>query len=805
MPGTMSLKSAKLVCLLTLLLAGTASAQPGPGGGASTGGEAILDRARAAMIVDPRDVIRLVGEARVALKTQPESQSTEVQRIRALWLESEATARLGDPDQAGILAARALADVVKVEPGGKLNGDILMTQGAIALDKSQTQRAFGLFRQAHAIFLKIGDTRAQAIALQNIGTIYSDAGDQRSVLRYYAEAAEVHPGDQGLAQTAANNLGTAYKALGDMVRADSQFRQALALARTIKSPVLEVRALNNLASVALLRGRLSEAERYADRGLSLARLAHTDEWAPFLWGVRAQIALKKGDVARAVALFGRTFAGVDLAKTTFYFRDFHESASEAYRRNGDADMALRHLQALKRLDDEAREIRSSTNAALSAAQFDYSNQELKIARLSQAQLASRARLQLVGLAGSLLLLAITLGAFFWIRRSRNETRAANRQLATSNVALDKALRAKSEFLATTSHEIRTPLNGILGMTQVLMGRRGLDGTVRDQVRLIDSAGNTMKAIVDDILDMAQIEQGRVQIERSVVALPTLMHDIAGLWRGAAEQKGIALNVDLTGAPALICEDERKLRQITFNLLSNAIKFTHAGSVGLRVMSDGVGEAERMIISVEDTGIGIADDQLAPIFEPFRQADGGTTRQFGGTGLGLAISSKLAAALGGTITPQSQVGVGSTFTVALPMRRHTAPIARVQSADFPRSLADASVILIEQNPLFASMIEACLDDVAARVTVVEEITEIADMADIVLFGGDLDPAAIEQLRASIPHSLLIFLGNSGDAPLLATLADGVVPHVMPPLHLPGALENFIADRGAPSSPVQAAVA
>jgi signal transduction histidine kinase len=797
----MSLKTVRLALLLTLGVAGAGWAQAGP----STSSDAILDRARAAMIVDPKEVVRLVAEARVALAAQPNSPATELARTRALWLESEAKERLGDFDGAETVAGRALADIRRIEPNGKLHGDILMTQGAIALDKSETQRAFQLFRQAHAIFLRIGDTRAQAIALQNIGTIYSDAGDQRSVLRYYAQAAEVHPGDQGLAQTAANNLGTAYKALGDLVRAESQYKQALALAQRVKSPVLEVRALNNLASVALLRGRLREAERYADRGLTLARSADAAEWTPFLWGVKAQIALRKGDIATAVALFARTFVGADLAKTTFNFRDFHESASEAYRLQGNAEMALHHLQALKRLDDEAREIRSSTNAALSAAQFDYSNQELKIARLSQAQLAARARLQLVGLAGSLLLLAITLVAFLWIRRSRNATRAANRQLETSNAALDKALRAKSEFLATTSHEIRTPLNGILGMTQVLMGRRGLDGAVRDQVRLIDSAGNTMKAIVDDILDMAQIEQGRVQIERSVVALPALMQDIAGLWRGAAEQKGIALDVDVTDAPSMICEDERKLRQITFNLLSNAIKFTHTGAVRLHVTSRGDGEAEQMIISVEDTGVGIADDQLAPIFEPFRQADGGTTRQFGGTGLGLAISSKLAAALGGTITAQSEVGVGSTFTVVLPMRRHAAPAASARPTGSPRSLAEATVILIEQNPLFASMIEACLEDVAVSVTVAEDIAQIASPADIVLFGDDLPSDAFEQLRGAIPDALLIFLGDSAEAPLLAGRADGVIPHVMPPLHLPGALDDLLAARDIHVTPLQAAAA
>ncbi|MDB5719006.1 MAG: tetratricopeptide repeat protein [Sphingomonas bacterium] len=794
-------KIATLTVVLPMMVAGVASAQAPSAAPA----EATLERARNAMIVDPKQVITLVGQARTTLAATPPSEERELLQTRALWLESEALARLGDLDRAERSAIRALSAVNRLQPGSKLHGDILMTQGAIGLDNNQMQRAFQLFRQAHAIFLQLGDTRAQAIALQNIGTIYSDAGDQRSVLRYYAQAAEVHRGDIGLAQTAANNLGTAYKELGDLARADIEYHRALTLARAVKSPLLEVRALNNLASVALLRGRLAEAVRYADRGLTLAPKADADEWTPFLWGVKAQIALQRNNLPEAVALFARTFAGADLKTTSFYFRDFHRSASEAYRRAGDPELALQHLTAFKRLDDEAREIRSSTNAALAAAQFDYSNQELKIAKLSQAQLAARARLQLMVLAGSLLLLAITLGAFFWIRRSRNETRVANRQLESSNSALDKALKAKSEFLATTSHEIRTPLNGILGMTQVLMGRRELDTVVRDQVRLIDSAGNTMKAIVDDILDMAQIEQGRVQIERGPIALPALIEGIAGLWRAAAEQKGISLEVELDDVPAMICEDERKLRQIAFNLLSNAIKFTPSGMVRLRVSTSVEHGEERMRIAVSDTGIGIAADQLGPIFEPFRQADGGTTRNFGGTGLGLAISSKLAGALDGTIEATSEIGAGSCFTLVLPLRRQAAAVTNIPARGQPTCLRDAAVILVEDNPLFASMIEACLDDATREILVVDTLAEVPGGGDVVLIGENVSGEEVAAFRAACPRALLFLLGDADGAAGLGPQVDGVVARAMPPLDLASDLDALVTARAAPATSPASALA
>ncbi|WBH14985.1 ATP-binding protein [Sphingomonas radiodurans] len=747
---------------------------------------ATLDRARAAMVVDPHKVVALVAQARRELASAPGDVAGE--RIRADWLEAEALGRLGELDRALTISARALADAERLQPGTKLHGDILMTQGAIALDQNRVREAFTLLRRAHAIFAKLGETRSQAIALQNIGTIYSFAGDQRSVLRYYAQAAEVHADDPALLQAAANNLGLAYRELGEYDRAEAQFRTALKLARTLESPVLEVRVWNNLAAVALLQKRYVEAIRFADRGLAAASDSDTAEWRPFLWGVKAQVALARGDVPQAVALFDRTFAGVELAKTNFYFRDFHASAMKAFEASGDMPRALQHMAAFKRLDDEAREIRSSTNAALAAAQFDFSTQELRIARLRQGQLQrdiaierARAHQQLLLLLGALALAIVSTAAFFWIRRSRNETRVANRQLETTNTALDKALKAKSEFLATTSHEIRTPLNGILGMTQVIMQRRDLDRGVRDQVRLIDSAGSTMRAIVDDILDMAQIEQGRVQVERSDVALPGLIEDVAGLWRAAAERKGLTFEVDLTDAPAMIEEDERKLRQIGFNLLSNAVKFTAAGTIRVRAAADG----DRLVLAITDTGIGIAPAQHEAIFEPFQQADNSTARQFGGTGLGLAISRKLAQALDGDISVVSALGEGSVFTLSLPLRVIDAPAGRMAGGDGTvSSVADACVFVVEPNPLFAAMIEACLGE-AAKVVMVDEVAEVTDAADVIVVDEEASVDKIARLRSIAPNALIVVLGDAaGDA-------DGAVARTMPPLHLPAALDELLA--------------
>ncbi len=244
------------VALLSLAIAPlTAHAEP----------SATLDEARAAMVRDPHEVVRLVAKAVQELGTA-QDRDTQLKRVRADWLRAEALSRLGRTAEAETISAGALAHVRGLEPQSQLHGDILMTRGGIALDTNRVKDAFELFRGAYEIFRKTGETRSQAIALQNIGTIYSFAGDQRSVLRYYAQAQEVHAGDKALAQAAANNLGTAYRELKDYTKADAQFRRAITLARELDSPVLEARALNNLASVALLRGRPDEANAKLTEG-----------------------------------------------------------------------------------------------------------------------------------------------------------------------------------------------------------------------------------------------------------------------------------------------------------------------------------------------------------------------------------------------------------------------------------------------------------------------------------------------------------------------------------------------------------
>ncbi len=249
------------------------------------------------------------------------------------------------------------------------------------------------------------------------------------------------------------------------------------------------------------------------------------------------------------------------------------------------------------------------------------------------------------------------------------TRAFERE-ARSRQAAEDLSRAKTSFIATTSHELRTPLNGLLGSLSFL-AQSDLTPDQARYARMAQSSGDALLAVINDVLDFSRIESGGIQLE-DIAFLPTqVLSDFASMYSMLAEQKNLeySVTIDLEDDLALHGDPER-IRQILNNLIGNALKFTDSGSVRVQACLDKarLGATKNLIIEVSDTGIGIPEDKVKAIFEPFAQADGSTSRRFGGSGLGLSISAKLAQAMGGNLTVTSQPGVGSTFRLTLPLRK-----------------------------------------------------------------------------------------------------------------------------------------
>ena len=244
----------------------------------------------------------------------------------------------------------------------------------------------------------------------------------------------------------------------------------------------------------------------------------------------------------------------------------------------------------------------------------------------------------------------------------------NAEIQQKAEALELSTRYKSEFLANMSHELRTPLNSILLLSRLMAENEAMDREHQEYAEVIQSSGQGLLSLIDEILDLSKIEAGKMELDRANIKIDEVMLNMASLFNPLAKEKALKLVIDKTNdVPEFFHTDKMRLEQILKNLLSNAIKFTTEGVVTLNIEKNE--NLNALIFKVQDTGVGIAPDKQGMVFEAFQQADGSTRRKFGGTGLGLSISRELAKLLGGYIDLTSKENQGSTFTLTLPIDKN----------------------------------------------------------------------------------------------------------------------------------------
>ena len=374
-------------------------------------------------------------------------------------------------------------------------------------------------------------------------------------------------------------------------------------------------------------------------------------------------------------------------------------------------------------------------------------------------------------------------------------RALASRLTATNASLTRASKAKSQFLASVSHELRTPMNAILGFTDALLA--GVDGPLNDEQRAslgwVQRGGRDLLGLINEILDLSKIEAGKLTIEAQPFDPRELVESVVAQHRSLAAQKEIRLGWEDAGAPDEVILDRQRVRQVLVNLIGNALKFTDAGEV--TAVADGAAEG-RLHVAVRDTGPGIAPDQHAVIFEEFGQGGGDAP----GTGLGLAIGRRLARAMGGEVTVESDVGQGSTFHLILPLDCRAAATVTDDPTVAEVAIGERLVLSVDDDPSVAPLLRKMLANHGYHVVASSALSAVADarrllpeaiILDILMpdkRGDDIlaelkaDPAT-----SAIPVIVLTVV-ERGDVP---SIADA---HVGKPLRK-AALLQALADHGA----------
>ncbi len=605
---------------------------------------------------------------------------------------------------------------IREEMGDKKGiANAYITIAAILKKLNDTEAALERLYQALQLYEEINDTSGYATVLNDLGTTYEMTGDTANELENHLQAARLRELSREY-----DGLGASNSYIARIFIERKQFGKAIAYLRMADEAF---RRSSNPQGI--MTSQIDMAALYAGKpDFDSARLwiAQAEETAKEImnyfgltriYTIRGEIDIQQQNRRQAVDnfLIALSYARQQDNHGQIYL--LNNLLADTYRTLGDYRSAFEHQQVSLQYKDSIHNRANMTAAVELEMEYNYNKEKIreqllqeKKDALNEAAFAEQETQKWLFLAGVLLFLVISLGLYSRLRYIRKTSRAlmeqkeeAERHRLMAESERERATqseKAKQQFLANMSHEIRTPMNAIKGMTDIII-RNDHPVSQDKYLNAIRESSENLLVIVNEILDLSKLEAGRIEFEHIEFSPEKVLHDVKNILRFKAEEKGLALNFNLSAnVPPFVSGDPTRLNQILVNLGSNAIKFTEKGNVSIEAdvhRSDD--EKIFLQFRVADTGIGIAPEKMDTIFEVFSQADTDTTRKYGGTGLGLSICKRLAELQNGFIEVRSVRHEGSVFTVTLPFGKASSGFTRPHE-ELNIKLKDLRILLVEDN-------------------------------------------------------------------------------------------------------------
>ncbi len=569
--------------------------------------------------------------------------------------------RLGEYEEARDVLNQAYVIAREVKNKG-LETRVLNNFAAVYRDLGDLVRGLNYLDKALQLIEASGDRKAQAVTLASIAAIYYDLADYDNALESAQQALPVFEGQKDIHRLGNLHyiLGNIYFKQGDYSSALEHFQRNAELADD--GTIAHALALSGLGKVYYKMGVSGPAEEYLANALKVGEEMGDVEVPITCYYYQGCIRMQEGNYRRAAAHFEKA---MDLAEDSQRRSDvmaIHETYATLYELMGNLPQAYHHLRAFEQLKEEI--FRQTAFNKLRGLQM---RQELELAY-------------------------------------------KEREVA------EKTALLKQQFMANMSHEIRTPMNAIVGMTRLLLEKNPSPEQLRYLNAIRQSADNLL-VIINDILDFSKLEAGKIRLEKIPFILVGIMANVAEVLGLKAEEKGLDFRTEIDPQiPDTLTGDPTRLTQILLNLAGNAVKFTEKGHIRVRaVLANHTPDDARVRFEIEDTGIGISPEYVSQIFESFTQAGSDTARKFGGTGLGLTISKQLVDLMDGSLSVESEKGVGTTFfvevnfplTEALPAEAVAGALP--ETTELPEHFQNARILVVEDNEFNRMVAEDTLRD------------------------------------------------------------------------------------------------